>query len=70
MSNPVNVVKQNNPYVGLGRSLGVQEIEAPRFQDNRHMSVAKLSVVGTGSLSLPPPLRPKKIFLVPISVRS
>ena len=53
MSNPVSAVKQNNPYVGLDRSLGFQEAEAPRFQDNRHMRVARLSAVGTGSLYPP-----------------
>jgi hypothetical protein len=53
MSNPISAVKQNNPYAGLGRPLGVQEDEAPRFQDNRRMRVARLSAVGTGRLYPP-----------------
>ena len=35
-----------------GRSWGFQEVEAPRFQDNRHMKVVRLSAVRTGRLYL------------------
>jgi len=30
--------------------LGCQEVEAPRFQENRHMKVERLSAVRTGRL--------------------
>jgi hypothetical protein len=42
----------------LYRPWGFQEVEAPRFQDNRHMKVAGLSALRTGCL-----------YLVLISVR-
>ena len=44
---------KSNPITGLVRSWGFQEVEVPRFQDNRHMKVARLSALSTGRF-LPP----------------
>jgi hypothetical protein len=38
---------------GLNRSRGFQEFEDPRFQDNRHMKVVRLSTLRTGRLYSP-----------------
>ena len=37
---------------GLGRPLRFHEVKAPRFHDNRHMKVVRLSALGTGRLYL------------------
>ena len=43
-------VKVNNPITCLDRPGGSQEVEAPRFQDSRHMKVVRLSALNTGRL--------------------
>ena len=43
---------KSNPYTGLDRPGGFQEVEAPRFQDNQHMKVVRLSALRTDWYSL------------------
>jgi ribonuclease I len=52
-------IKESHP----GQALEFQEVEAPRFQNNGHMKVVRLSALCTGHLYL------QEIFLVLISVR-
>ena len=41
-------VKVKHPITGLDRPRGFQEVEATRFQDNRHMKVVRLSTLRPG----------------------
>jgi hypothetical protein len=52
-----------NPITSLDRPRGLQEFETPRYQDNQHMKVVRLSALPTDRLYL------QKIFLVLILVR-
>jgi hypothetical protein len=51
--NTLQVKGQSNPITGLDRPLGFQEVEAPRFLDNWHMKVVRLSTLRTGCLHPP-----------------
>jgi hypothetical protein len=53
--------KVKQTHKGLGRPLGLQEVEAPRYLDNRHMKVVRLSA--------PAAFTPQERFPVLISVR-
>jgi hypothetical protein len=44
---------KSSPITGLDRPTGFQGVEAPRFQDNRHMKVVRLSALHTGRLYPP-----------------
>jgi hypothetical protein len=46
-------VKVKQSHTGPGRPLGLQEVEAPRFLDNRHMEVVRLSALLTDRLYPP-----------------
>jgi hypothetical protein len=56
-------VKVKQSHYKPGQALRAPGVEAPRFLDNRHMKVVRLSAVSTGRLY------PQEIFLVLISVR-
>ena len=58
------IKKYSNPITSLDRPGGFQEFEAPRFQDNRHMKVIRLSALRTGRFY------PQEIFPVLISVKA
>jgi hypothetical protein len=44
---------KSNPITGLDRFLDFQEVETPRFLDNRHMKVVRLSALCTGRFNPP-----------------
>jgi hypothetical protein len=44
---------KSDHITGLDRPLGFQEVEAPRFLDNRHMKVVRLSAICTSRLYHP-----------------
>jgi hypothetical protein len=60
----VRLGKVEQSLYRFGQACRLQEVEASRFQDNRHMKVVRLSTLRTGHLY------PQKIFLVLILVRS
>jgi hypothetical protein len=41
---------KSNPITGLDKPRRFQEVEAPRFQDNRHMKVVIMSALRAGRL--------------------
>ena len=43
---------KSNPITGQDRPRGFQQVEAPRFQDNRHTNVVRLSALRIGRLYL------------------
>ena len=45
------IKRHTNPITDLDRPRGFQKVEAPRFQDNRHMKVTRLSA-----------LRPRRLY--------
>ena len=49
----VDKCKVNNPITGLDRPWRFQEVEAPRFQDSRHMKAVRLSALRTGCFYTP-----------------
>jgi len=46
-------VKVKQPHYWRGQARRVPEAEAPRFQDNRHMKVVRLSALRTGRFNPP-----------------
>jgi hypothetical protein len=52
------------PVTGLHRPWGFLDVEAPQFQDNRHVKIVRLSALRTGRVY------PHGVFLILIYVRS
>jgi hypothetical protein len=68
-ANNATTINTNTTNVKIGKLVPLQtwighegSREAPRFQDNRHLKVVRLSAVRTGHFN------PQEIFLVLISV--
>jgi len=50
----MNILKlSRHPITSLDRPRELQEVQAPGFQDNRHMKVVSLLALSTGRLYLP-----------------
>jgi hypothetical protein len=56
-------MRYSNPITDLDSPTGFQEVETPRFQENRDVKVVKLSAIRTGRLY------PQALFLVRITVK-
>ena len=61
------IKRYRHPCTGLDRPWGFQEIEVPRFQDNRHMKVVGLSALRTFT---PPPSRKYSWYSVLLEAES
>jgi hypothetical protein len=59
-----NSKRYSKPITDLERPVGFQEFEAPRFQDNRHMKVVRLSALCTSHL------HPQEILLFLLEAES
>jgi hypothetical protein len=59
----IKKAKVKQSHYRPGQALRVQEVEAPRFLDSRHMKVIRMSALRTGRLY------PQEVLLVLISVR-
>jgi hypothetical protein len=57
ISVPENIIRLTiyrlYPITGLDKPLGFQEVEAPKFLENRHMKVVKFLALRTGRLYPP-----------------
>jgi hypothetical protein len=49
----MRVKRQSNPITGLEKPWSFQDVEAPRFPDNRHIKLVRLSALRSGRLYPP-----------------